>query len=383
MDGFMNTKWLNLGRNLAPAGGLVAAMALAGTLFGGLTVETATAQTADAQTAATQAPRIPALITQPVDEGSLVTLKGNVHPSARAEFDRGAVAASEPATRMALVLQRSQDQETALEKLLNDQQTKGSANFHAWLTPTQFAQQFGAADSDIQTITDWLTSHGFTGIKVGTGRTTIQFSGTVGQVQSAFHTQIHHFQVNGEAHMANVSDPQIPAALAPVVGGVAGLHDFRAKAQIHKLGPFRKAKDTGEVSPLFTFTGCGPKAALPCYAVGPGDFEKIYNVPYVAGTTDGTGVTIAIVQDSNINVTDIQNFRSIFGLPANFTSSNVILDGPDPGIQGPNNANSSGDETEADLDVEWAGAVAPGATIDLVVSETPQTTSSTTTSLRS
>jgi subtilase family serine protease len=370
MDGFMKRKWFSLCRNLVPGVSAPAGLALVVVLCGATMVETAAAQTADAQAAATQAPRVQARITQPVDEGSLVTLRGNVHPSARAEFDRGPVADSQPATRMALVLQRSQEQETALETLLNNQQTKGSPNFHAWLTPTQFAQQFGPADSDIQTITDWLTSHGFTGIIVGTGRTTIQFSGTVGQVRSAFHTEIHHFQVNGEAHMANVSDPQIPAALAPVIGGIAGLHDFRAKALVHKLGPFRKDKETGEITPLFTYTGCGPKDALPCYAVGPGDFEKIYNVPYVAGTTDGTGVTIAIVQDSNINVSDVQNFRSIFALPPN-PSTNIILDGPDPGIQGPDSV--TGDETEADLDVEWSGAVAPGATIDLVVSETPDT----------
>ncbi len=329
----------------------------------------ASGQTPDPQAVtSTQAAPVPARVTQTVDEGNRVMLHGNVHPMARAEFDRGAVADSQPASRMTLLLQRSPEQETALRQLLQQQQDKSSPNFHKWLTPDQFGKQYGPADTDIQAVTDWLTSRGFTGIKVGAGRTTVEFSGNVRQVSSAFQTEIHHFFVDGKMHVANVSDPQIPAALAPVVAGVLSLHDFKPRAQVHPLGTFRKTKATGEVKPLFTFAGCGTgNAPVPCYAVGPGDFAKIYNVPIVAGTADGTGVTIAIVQDSNLNVADVQQFRALFGLPANFTNNNIILNGPDPGIQGPNSV--SGDEVEADLDAQWAGAVAPGATVDVVVSE--------------
>ena len=330
------------------------------------------AGTAFAQSAA--APRIPARVTQIVDEGNLTTLRGNVHRLARPEFDRGAVADSQPANRMIILLTRSPEQETSLRQLLDQQQDKSSPSYHAWLTPDQFGRQFGPADSDIQAVTDWLTARGFTGIKVGAGRTTIEFSGNIGQVRNAFHTEIHHFMVNGKAHMASVSDPQIPSALAPVIAGVLSLHDFRPKSHAHSLGTFRRTKATREVEPLFTFNGCGSKGANPCYAVGPGDFAKIYNLP--TGTIcggavcDGTGVTIAIVQDSNLNVADVQAYRSIFGLPANFTTNNVILNGPDPGIQGPSSATD--DEIEADLDAQLSGGVAPGATINVVVSEDSQ-----------
>jgi Pro-kumamolisin, activation domain/Bacterial Ig-like domain (group 3) len=334
----------------------------------------AAGQTPDsqAQSATTaQAPRVPALVTQTVDEGNRFTLRGNIHPMARAAFDRGAVPDSQPATRMSLVLRRSDEQEAALRQLLIGQQDKNSPNFHKWLTPDQFGKQFGPADTDIQAVTDWLTSRGFTGIKVSPGRTRVEFSGNVAQVRNAFKTEIHHFLADGKMHMANVSDPQIPAALSPVIAGVISLNDFRPKSQAHRLGTFRKTKATGEVKPLFTFNGCGSSTSpQPCYAVGPGDFRTIYNVPYVPSTMDGTGVSIAIVQDSNINVADVQQFRALFGLPANFTSSNIVLNGPDPGIQGPDSA--TGDEIEADLDVQWAGAVAPGATILLVVSQDSQ-----------
>jgi len=295
-----------------------------------------------------------------VDDTNRTVLRGNVHPKARAEFDGGAVADAQPVTRMVLLLQRSAEQEAALRQLMEEQQSKGSPNYHAWLTPDQFGAQFGPADADVQAVTAWLTSHGFQNIKVGKGRTTVEFSGNVGQVRNTFATEIHKYNVNGEEHFANVSDPQIPAALAPVVRGIAALHNFRPKPMVHRLGTFQRNAKTGEVRPAFTFTDVNGTF----YAMGPADFATIYNIP--SGST-GAGQSIAIVGQSNINVQDVTNFRSIFGLPAYSPGQlNVILNGPDPGLV-------SGDEGESDLDVEWAGAIAPAATIDFVVTESTQT----------
>jgi hypothetical protein len=307
-----------------------------------------------------------ARITQAVDENNLVVLKGNVHPQARAEFDQGAVSDGQPLHRMLLLLQRSAGQEAALQKLLDDQQNKSSANYHAWLTPAQFGQQFGPADADIQTVTNWLQSHGFQITKVTAGRTLIEFSGNAAQVRSAFHTAIHKYLVNGEAHMANTSDPQIPSALAPVVAGPVSLNNFPVKSHMRQLGTFQKSVKTGQTKPLFTFPGCESGS---CYGMGPADFATIYNTaPLLTGTPkiDGTGQSIAIVGESNINPQDVIDFRTMFGLPQNFSSSNIILNGADPGI--------NGSESESDLDVQWSGAVAPGATIQFVTSEPTETT---------
>ena len=316
-----------------------------------------------------QAATVPARVTQPVNMENLVTLRGNTHPLARPEYDQGAAPDSLPTERMLLVLQRSTEQEAALRNLLDEQQIKSSPNFHMWLTPEQFGQQFGPADADIQAVTDWLTSQGFQVSHVATGRTVIEFSGTAGQVRQAFHTEIHKYVVKGEEHWANANDPQIPAALAPVVAGFASLNNFPRKPAHHVLGTFSRTKATGKVQPLFTFpSNTCPSTSGTCYALGPTDFATIYNVsPLWTAGTDGTGQTIAIVSDSNINTQDVADFRSLFGLPANVPQ--IILDGPDPGI--------ASDETEADLDVEWAGAVAKGATIDLVVSEGTDTTQGT------
>src|SRR6266849_2882167 len=311
--------------------------------------------------AVAQTTNIPARITQAVDENNLVVLKGNVHPLARAEFDQGAVADGQPLNRMLLLLQRSADQESALRQLLDDQQSKSSPNYHAWLTPEQFGIQFGPADADVQAVTQWLTSHGFTGINMGPGRQVIEFSGTSGQVRSAFRTEIHRFVISGKEYTANAMDPQIPAALAPVVAGLVSLHNFPRKSYARILGQFRRTLGKTGLEPLFTFPN--PFNGRNFYGLGPGDFATIYNSkPLIAAGNDGTGQTIAIVGETNLNVQDVQQFRKMFGLPANFDATSVVLNGEDPGIT------SIGEEGEADLDVEWSGAAAPGATVKFVVS---------------
>src|SRR5467141_2296837 len=304
---------------------------------------------------------IPARITQALDEKNLVTLPGNVHPLARPEFDQGVLPDGHPIGRMLLLLRRSTEQEASLTHLLDDQQNKSSRSYHAWLTPEEFGKQFGAADADIQAVTAWLTSWGFTGIKVGPGRQVIEFSGTAGEVRSAFRTEIRRFVVDGKEYTANAADPQIPAALAPVVAGVVSLHNFPRKSHARFLGQFRRTAGKTGLEPLFTFPN--PFSGMNFYGLGPGDFATIYNSkPLIAAGNDGTGQTIAIVGETNLNVQDVQQFRKMFGLPANFDATNVILNGEDPGIT------SLGEEGEADLDVEWSGGVAPGATVKFVVS---------------
>ena len=278
-----------------------------------------------------QTANLAARVTQPVDGENLVTLRGNTHPLARPENDQGAAPDSLPMERMLLVLQRSAEQETALRKLLDEQQIKSSPNFHMWLTPEEFGEQFGPVDADVQAVTGWLSFQGFQVSHVAAGRTVIEFSGTAGQVRQAFHTEIHKYVVDGKEHWANASNPQIPAALAPVVAGFASLNNFPRNPLTHSLGTFTRSKATGEVQPLFTYpVSCGSGT---CYyfAIGPADFATIYNLASLwSSGTDGSGQTIAVVGETNINPQDVADFRAMFGLPVN--PPNIILNGPDPGI---------------------------------------------------
>ena len=331
---------------------------------------------AQSQSAAVQPGKIRAQITTAVDESSVTSLKGNTHPLARAEFDQGIAPQNLPMNRMIMVLKRTAEQDAALSQLMEQQQDKTSPNYHQWLTPQQFGQQFGLADSDIQAVTSWLGSHGFTVSKVSNGRTFVEFSGTAAQVQEAFHTEIHKFVVNGQEQWANASDPQIPSALAPAVHGLLSLNNFPKKSMLQNNGEYIRAKATGEITKVtvpsnFSPAGASPKTEMSpeftfgsTVGIGPADFATIYNVQALwnAGI-DGTGQKIAIVGDSNVNIADINTFRSLFGLPAN--PPTIILNGPDPGL--------NGDETEADADLEWSGGVAKNATILFVVTETTST----------
>jgi len=300
------------------------------------------------------------LITDPLDESRLTVLKGNTHPLARREFDLGTAPASLPMERMLLVLKRSDEQETALRKLLDDQQDKNSPHYQKWVTPEQFGAQFGPTDADMQMITSWLQSHGF---QVGStkGRTVLEFSGSASQVQAAFHTSIHRYVVNGEQHWANASDPSIPAALAPAVAGIKTLHNFLKKPMVHMAEKYVPAKLVAKSRPEFT-SGSG------LHALTPSDYQAIYNVtPEFNKGVTGSGVTIAVVGRSNLfnQGQDISDFRNVFGAGNGLT---IVSNGPDPGDIGGN------EELEATLDASWSGALAPGATIDFVVSGSTNTT---------
>ncbi|HUA16982.1 MAG TPA: Ig-like domain repeat protein [Verrucomicrobiae bacterium] len=303
------------------------------------------------------------LITQTIDESKLTALKGNTYFLAQPQYDLGAAPASLPMERMLLVLKRSPQQESALLRLLDEQQDKSSASYHQWLTPEEFGKQFGPTDADMQTITSWLQSHGF---QVGTskGRTVLEFSGSASQVQEAFHTAIHKYVINGQQHWANAGDPQIPTALAPAVAGIDSLNNFQRKAMNRFVGIYSKnTRQLTTPSPNYTF----PCQGGDCYGIVPYDFATIYDVQslWTAGI-NGSGQTIAIVGRTNINPSDPATFWSLFGLSVPSNKLNIILNGTDPGI--------NGDEAEADIDVQWSGAVAPQATIDFVTSASTDTT---------
>jgi subtilase family serine protease len=290
-------------------------------------------------------------ITQPMNDAVRVTLKGNVHPLAQAHFDLGTVPDSFPASRMVLLLKRSPEREAALQQFLQDAHRPGSPTFHKWLKPDQLGERYGLTDSEIATVSGWLEEHGFAVSRIHRAKTAIEFSGTAGEVRSAFHTQIHAYLVNGQEHYANDLDPQIPAALAPVIAGITPINDFRPKSYINHFGKAVYDSRSKKFVADWTFP-----AGQDSLELAPGDFAVQYDLGplYAAGIT-GSGITIGLIGASNVDPTVVATYRSFFGLPAN--PLNVVIDGTDPGE---NDA-----VVESYLDVELSGAVAPGATINL------------------
>ena len=338
-----------------------------------------------AQRAAT-APRI----TEPIDESQLITLTGNTHPSANARNDLGRVSPALPMTDLILVLRRSSEQQAAFDDFVAAQYDSSSPDFHHWLAPAEVGERFGPSLSDVATITNWLAGHGFTVSEVSQDRMSIRFGGTAAQVESTFHTEIHNLSVHGEQHIGNMSDPRIPAALAPVVSGVKALHNFFPRP-LHRMGGLASLnKDTGKwqratpaaasnnpakPKPAFSITVTGSGGSYPLEDVTPYDFATIYNVqPLWNASTpiNGTGQVIAVAGTSDINPTDVATFRSSFGLPAGPTPIQIAgANGLDPGICTSTSSNATctiDDLVENSLDVEWSGSVAPGAQVVLVTS---------------
>lgn len=291
-------------------------------------------------------------ITQAPDNHDRVALEGNVSPFATAANDRGRVDDSTTLDHMFLQLKRPADREAALETLIQQQTAMGSPNYHKWLTAAAFGQQYGPSQMDIDAITRWLTSQGFTVNRVYDSGMTIDFSGTAGQVRNAFATEIHHVNVNGENHIANMTDPQVPAAFAAAVQGVVSLNDFR---------PHVNFKPHGD----YTFTSSGSTYQ----AVTPADLATIYNLtPLFNEGINGSGQTIVLIEDTDVYKTaDITTFRSTFGLPtANFSQVHPSSC-TDPG-------DVTGNDGEAELDVEYAGAAAPAAALELASCKDTSTT---------
>jgi pseudomonalisin len=286
-------------------------------------------------------------IIRPIDDERRVVLSGNRHPLAQPEFRLKPVPQDFPMERMVLVLNADAAQQAALDDLVAQQHDINSPYYHQWITPERYGELFGASEGDINTVVNWLQSHGMLVEEVAPGRRSIIFSGNAGQVTAAFHTRIQTYKVNGELHHANDSDPEIPMALASVVGGLVSLHDFRSEP-MHVMPPYNPVP-----APNFS-SGAS-------HYLTPADFAIIYNlVPLYQNLTDGSGQSIAIVGRSNVHMSDIRSFRTNFGLPTR--DPQIILNGADPGVFDAN------EEAEAVLDVEWSGAIAKNATVKFVVS---------------
>lgn len=305
----------------------------------------------------------------------LAALPGHIHRFASARFDAGEAPNSLRMHGLEIVFAKTPAQSQALTQLLADQENPKSPLYHHWLTPAQYGARFGASDAQMAAILSWLKSNGFEVGNVPAGRAHLPFSGTKEQAESALHTSIHLFNVNGEQHFANVSEPMVPAALKPFIASIRGLNDFRPKPGVKQFNaPPRSllpalvgAPARANASPDTYYSGSNQ---FPGY-VGPTDFATIYDLlpAYQQGIT-GAGVTVGIAAQSDISASVLTTFwtafgvaGSHFGLPAQqFTS--MAVPGSDGGLDP--GQSMDGNEDEAYLDTEILGALAPGAKLVLV-----------------
>jgi uncharacterized protein (TIGR03437 family) len=282
----------------------------------------------------------PDRITQAVETGRVRAISGSLHRAAQRQFDRGAVDPQMPMDYIMLIVKPSAAQQAELDALLAAQQNSSSPLFHRWLSPEQFGERFGLSSGDQARVAAWLASEGLTVNESARGGNWIAFSGRAGAVSKALRVPIHRFVVDAEEHFANATEPSVPEALADVVGGFLGLDDFHPQ-------PFARLASNVVIAPDYN-------SGLSHY-LAPEDYATIYDIaPLYAAGLDGTGQGIAIVGQSDVLLNDLRAFRTRYGLPANDPKF-VLYTGTNPGF------NSA--QIEGNLDLEWAAAIAPSASL--------------------
>ena len=390
------------------------------------------------------APNAARLVPSAIDDSQRVVLTGNTHPSATPAHVTGRMPRDTYIEYMQLVLQRSPEQEAELEARIDALHDNTSPEYHQWIGLEEFASKYGVAQADVDVIVGWLRGHGFRVDHVAPSRMFIEFSGSIGAIEDAFHTPMGALEVKGVKHMANLRDPEIPVELAKAVVGVHALHDFMPHPMHKKRGAVQRNHVSGawrvtRPSPDFTFSAsgctsnadcdptgrtgqtCNANGACSCtsasqctatpsggaaactnggcvvcrsnadcsgpgtcntatnvceetfHAIAPADFATIYNLnPLFAAGLTGAGQKVVVIEDTQIaNASDVATFRSAFGLPVG-TFSQVTP--PTSGGATCTNSGVTGDEGEAALDAEWAGATAPDAAIELASCANTRTT---------
>jgi subtilase family serine protease len=309
-------------------------------------------------------------INRPINESKRITLTGNRLTILKASIDQGAVSDSLILKGLVLHLNPSPEQQAALDAFNSAQQTPGDADYHHWLTPEEYASRFGASPVDINTLNNYLASKGFKVESVATGGRSIVFTGTAGQIKNTFHTEIHQFLWHGEKHVANISDPQIPAAFSAVVDGLVNLHDFHSHSR--KPGPLKNSVPSIGTTLPSNYSAKADIYPIMNYDIGgsnylsPSDYAVIYDINTLYNRSiTGSGYSISVLGRSAILTSDISSFQSFAGQATKLPQ--VIVTNTNPGYV-------NGDQLESSLDLEWATGIATGANINFITSSTSGTT---------
>ena len=289
-------------------------------------------------------------VTSPVENSKTTRIRETVSPLVAKSADKGRLPGDRNLGQMLLMLSPTKEQNAALEALIKEEHTPGSPKYHRWLKASEVAEKYGVSEQDASAVKQWLVSQGFDVKHLANSRRFVIFSGSVAQVEAAFHTQMHQFDLKGKQFIANSQEVQVPSALAPVVRGIVRLNSVPRSPNVKIAGKGEYDKTKGQI----TFANGE-------HAITPADFATIYNLnPLYQAGINGAGQTIAIVARSDIFTRDVFDFMSIFGIP--FGGFYYTINGDDPGYV-------PGSDVEATLDLTWAAAIAPGATPNIVISQ--------------
>lgn len=294
----------------------------------------------------------------PIGSAQMQVVKGTVSPRVAASQDEGQLTGSTPIENMSLVFALSAAQQADLKNLLQQQQTVGSPLYHQWLKPGQFAARYGTSQQDLAKVAAWLRSQGFTVTAIPESDDRVVFSGTATQVNAVFQTQLHQYLFHGNERWANSTDISLPQAIAGMALGVEHLNTFRPEPHVMKRLVHEAPRNAANsVNSHYTLTD---QNGTEYNFIAPADAQTLYDVTGLYNSNfTGTDQMLAIVGQTDImqHQSDIANFRKLSGLNASNLPQQILV---------PNSGTATayvGDLEEADIDVEWSGALAKNANI--------------------
>jgi MYXO-CTERM domain-containing protein len=278
-------------------------------------------------------------------------LDRGAHPLARAEFDVGALDPEKRIAHLSIVFKLTPEQRADRDALLAAQVDRKSPQYRRWLTPEQYAARFGAKTEVVERTKSWLAEQGLEVHSTSRTGSRVIFSGTVAQLERAFQTQMRRYQISGESHYAMSSAPSVPSDLADAILAVHNTHDFHLRPALQRPTTLTPATNSGGTQ------GLGPTDWANVY-----DVTKLYTTGTAGSPITGAGVTIAIVGTNPVLQSDIDAFRTTFGLPATSPITQTIV----PNTGSPSSTNVPGATAEAVLDIQWASGIGRAASINYV-----------------
>ena len=321
---------------------------------------------------------LPNRIHGPIQSAQMKVMKGTVSPRVAMSRDQGQLSGSTPIENVSLVFALSAAQQADLKNLLQQQQTPGSALYHQWLKPGQFAARYGVSQQDLAKAAAWLRSQGFTVTAIPPSNDRVVFSGTAAQVNTVFQTEMHKYLFHGKQRWANSTAISLPQAIAGMTLGVRHLNTFRPEPHVVKRlvheAPRSAGRNANSVGPHYTLTS---QDGTEFNFIAPADAQTLYDVTGVYNSNfTGTDQTLAIVGQTDIvqHQSDIAHFRTLSGLNASNLPTQIVV--PNTGCKAGQAGCPvvyPGDLEEADIDVEWSGAIAKNANILYVTVGNQQT----------
>ena len=293
-----------------------------------------------------------------------------------------------------------------LDQLAKQQRTRGTAEYHRWITQAAFDATYAPIARDVASFEHYATAHGLNVLYVAADNSYVKVSGTVAAIERAFKTQIDTFTFDGRSYYSNRGDPVIADAVGAHVEAIGGLDDYGFSPDL----AYPTATEAPAAQPIAvgsrsnglffesqcfrgvqtqTFTDSNAKAtyqgnrygaditnsalgSLPPCGYQPSELQTAYGMnPLYAAGWDGSGETIVITDafGSPTIRSDANLFSEIYGLPSLTAANFQVVNAPGT-LNFPGNryfGSPAGWADEITLDVEWAHAMAPGAKIVLVI----------------